>query len=232
MALPLADVQDIIERSIFEAIRKVIVVEGYLPDITVYLPVNQITYDAWVNDVKNVVTAKGFCIEIFGPGSNQSKYQKKIPRIVIQTRRFLPGEIGTPPEGFYQLQDDNTFRQVKTAPTTSNMQIDIRLVSKSQIQDRIMHAIIGKALTTRKFIQIYTDLNNPIAKFFLRQVGYNDYNELDEGVMERVYTYEVPDVYQTEWDIISTVIAPITEITVDTEFEGPPSTADDPLIIT
>lgn len=230
MALPLSQVQEIIERSIFEAIRKVIVVEGYLPDVNTYLPTNQITYNAWVADVTTIKNAKGFCIEIFGPGSNQAKYQKKIPRIVIQTRRFLPGEIGTPPDGFFQLQDDNTFKQVKTAPTTSSMQIDVRLVSKTQAQDRIMHAIIGKALTTRKYIQVYNDLNNPKAKFFARQVSYNDYNELDEGVMERIYTYEVPDIYQTEFEIGPTV-APITEITIAPTLEGGTSIPDDPLVI-
>lgn len=235
MALPLAEVQEIIERSVFETIRVVLVAEGYLPDITTYLPQSQINYDAYNTAIVAVKTAKGFCIEVFGSGSNQSKYQKKVPRIVIQTRRFLAGEIGTPPEGFYQLQEDNTFRQVKTAPTTSVMQIDIRLVSNSQEQDRIMHAVIGKALTTRKYIQRYDIAENvdPNAKFFIAQLSYNDYGEMDEGVMERAYTYQVPDIYQTEWDTLSGPIAPITEITVTPTFEGPPTdTTDDPIVVT
>lgn len=227
MALNLIFVQEKVERSIYEAIRKVLVEEGYFPDLTSYSQ-NPAGTAALKADILNIVSSKGYAIELFGAGSSRNKYLKRIPRIVINSRRFTPGQVGSPPNGSYQLQINNlSYTQVILPPNTSNFQIDIHLVSNKQKQDRVMHAIIGKALSSRKYLHIYDELQNPIAKFLILNINFSERLAEDEGIMEKIYSYEVPDIYQADFIDLLKTIAPINEITVEGEL---PNTADDPIV--
>ena len=215
MSLPLSFAQEKIEESIYQALRTVLVEEGYLPDIDAYTGANDVAgYEA---AMKVITTTEGFCVELFGASGQRAKDLKRVPRIVIRTRRFIAGDVGSPPEVLNNpvLNEDDeitSYEQTRVAPLTSNLHIDITMISKTQAQDRIMNAVVGKALTARKYQQVHDDAD-PLAKFFIFQTGYNDFGEFEEGLMEKTVNYEVPDIYITGDEITGT-IAPISEITI------------------
>jgi hypothetical protein len=206
------DIQQKVERSIFELIRLKLVELEYLPDITLFA-VTEAGYNSYQTAIQAVVTAKGFCIEIFGASSPQAKGFKKIPRIVIKTKNYLAGELGNQPNLSYtpvgDVNDPTSFEGKKLAPTTSNLKLEIHLVSKSSKQDRVLHNVIQETLTTRRYVPIYNDNTK---NFFLIYSGYLDLEDLDEGVIERVYNYEAKDIYASE-EVVVTTVAPINEIT-------------------
>lgn len=207
-----SDVQQKVERSVFELIRLKLVAGGYLPDITTF-SVDKPGYDLYQQAIAAVVQAKGFCIEIFGASSPQAKGFKKVPRIVIKTRSYRPGELGNQPNLSFvpvgPANDPTSFEGKKLPPTTSNLKLEIHLVAKSSKQDRVLHNIIQQTLTTRRYVPIY---DNPTMKFFLIDTGFLDLEDLDEGVIERVYNYEAKDIYASD-EVVVTTVAPIVEIT-------------------
>lgn len=213
--MALNNVQERVERSIYEAIRKVLVSEGYLPDITTFQPStlpNQTSYDAAVDAVQ---VAKGFAADVFGTGSQLSKGEEKVPRIVIITRRIMPGDIGTWINPQYSRNPLNPDAIIKTkAPYKStDMHIDISTVAGNAKQDRFLHAIIAKALGgAMGFVDVYDTTSNE--KFFIKQFNYYDLPDNEKGIQKRVYSYEVPDLYLT--DGITSSVSFIKEITVET----------------
>lgn len=207
------DIQEKVERSIFELIRLKLVELNYLPDITTFA-VTEAGYNLYQLAIKAVVVDKGFCIEIFGASSPQAKGFKKIPRLVIKTKNYLPGELGNQPNLSYSpvgpINNPTSFQGKKLAPTTSNLKLQIHLISKSSKQDRVLHNIVQETLTTRRYVPIYNDIEK---NFFLIYSGYLDLEDLDEGVIERVYNYEAKDIYASEEVVVVTTVAPINEIT-------------------
>lgn len=213
----LSQVQKRIERSIFEAIRKVLVTEGYIPDITDIskypVPLDNTSQANWDADLKQIQAAKKFAIEAFGHGSSEAKGPKKVPRIAIISRRTLPGDIGSPLQGVI-ITDPNNAQKIVSLPlpiSSSNFQIDVHLVSDTSAQDRVLNAVLSKAIGMLRWLQ-YEDF--PEDRFFIRQYNYYDLPDAIEGIEEKVYSYEIPDVFEHAGDY--TAVSKIKEITLET----------------
>lgn len=210
----LADTQKLVERSIFEAIRKKLVSEGYLPDITLF-PNTEIGYGNFQSAVQAIRSVKGFATEIFGHGSSQSKELKRVPRIAIVTRRVFPGDIGGIVDSEYITNplDPNNIMEVKPDNQTADIQLDIHLVSNSAEQDRFLGAILAAVIGSRRYLPIYTDTTQ---KIFARQYNYYDLPDTMEGIIEKVYSYEIKDLWLFGGDTIRTSVPLIKEITINT----------------
>jgi hypothetical protein len=211
--MALSNIQERVERSIFEKIRLLLVTEGYLPDITNY-PENNTGQQQWKTDLQAIDGIKGFAAEVFGHGNAESKGQKRTPRIAIIPRRILPGDIGTPIEGYFEPDPLDPKKTIKrtTPPESAILDIDIHLVSSTAKQDRVLHAILNQAIGSRGHIPFY---DSPKELFFIKQYNYYDIPDTQEGIEEKVYSYEVRDLYLTE-GTIQRNIPTIKEITVET----------------
>jgi hypothetical protein len=178
--MALSNIQERVERSIFEKIRLLLVTEGYLPDITNY-PENNTGQQQWKTDLP---------------------------------RRILPGDIGTPIEGYFEPDPLDPKKTIKrtTPPESAILDIDIHLVSSTAKQDRVLHAILNQAIGSRGHIPFY---DSPKELFFIKQYNYYDIPDTQEGIEEKVYSYEVRDLYLTE-GTIQRNIPTIKEITVET----------------
>ena len=211
------NVQEIIERSIFEAIRLVIVKYGYAPDIADSINYPQTpTGQANFNTAQaNIKTSKGFAIGLYGHSSSQDKGVRATPRICIIPRRIMPGSIGSPVGGFYKYDplDPKTIIKVILPLDSADIDLDIHLVSSSEIQDRVMHSILNEAIGARNFVKVYNSLN-PNEKFFIKQISYNDIPDTIDGEEEKVYSYEIPDLYLFDGMSLGPV-SPITQIHID-----------------
>src|SRR5690606_14989407 len=143
-------------------------------------------------------TAKSFAIELFNHSSSQAKGLKRVPRIVISPERVMPGEVGSTPDGFVERSplDPFLFLKVEGIDQTSDMMVDISLITNTAAQSRVLQAILGKALGHRRNIPY---LGNPYGDtFFTRNLNCYTLSDTLEGISERIYTYEIKDLYLSE----------------------------------
>lgn len=212
----LNNIQTRVERSVFEAIRLKLVFYGYLPDET-----NTATYpntpagsDQFQTDMQAIAQAKGFAVEVFGHGSSLSKGIKRVPRLAIIARRIMPGDIGKNISGGFSpnpLDPDSTQKLIPSLQS-ANFHLDINLIPANAAQDRVMHSIIGEAISTLSYIPMWDD---PKELFLIRQFNFYDLPDDKNGLEEKAYSYEVPDLYIYEGKVI-TDIPIISQITVNT----------------
>lgn len=203
MALNL--IQERIARNFYEQIRLVLVQEGYLPDIknSVRYPKNADGFGNstaqlnWEQDLKTIEAAKKFAVEIFGESSNQSKGLKSVPRISIQSARIMPGDIGAPGTTGFERNPENPEQMMKTRSdwNSSNLHYDITISVSTAKQERILNAVIAKAIGTKRYIKFYDSSIRPEEYMFCHQFNYFDLEGEQEGVIEKVYSYEVTDIF-------------------------------------
>lgn len=212
--MALSNLQERLERSLFEEIRVVLVREGYIPDIadtTKYGDLSTIAaQQTWDAELDAIQQAKGFAVEIYN--HSQTKGAKHIPRIVIIPRRTMPGETGAPPEGVIVRDPEvgGGFLKWLMPLQSSNFHFDIHLVANTAKQGRILNAVLSAALGMMKSVPYYDDRS----EFFLvKQYNYYDLPDPMEGIEEYVYSYECPEM----WDISGDPkpIVPIEEIKVE-----------------
>lgn len=208
----------------------VITTSTIIPSVTVDGQVSILTY---YNDVAGVaafqaayaaiVATNGFAVDVFGVGSEYSKYQKKVPRIVIVANQTLPGALGGDSSPIYipigtDPDAPTSYTKEVLPPQTLDYTYDIRLVHSTAQQGRVLCGILALALPTRGYIDIYNDVNNVI-KIYVEQYSFRNIPDPSQNVEESIYMYKVGDVYEQDNTTLSTTIAPITQITLDT-FEG------------
>jgi len=233
-ATPLTDIQEIIERSLFHRIRQELVDKSYLPDVsdTGTYPDNQTGWDQWESDIEAIVTAMGFAIEVFSTGSNEAKGIKKVPRIVIESGNFLPGALGGDPRRFF-TDEGADFKAKVTPPQTVDFYVNFCLASNTTSQARILNAILALAVPRRGYIPWWNDATKT---FFARSINYYDRTNEDEGIIEHVFAYEIPDAWDHEDIEAYASIAKINEITLNTNLQkyedGSWGHDSDPLVIT
>lgn len=231
--IPLSNIQEIIERSLFEDIRKEIVDKGYLPDISDVgtYPDSQVGWDQWQSDIDDIVTNQGFAIEIFGVGNNKAKGTKKVPRIVLEPGNFLPGALGGDPRNTFEAADGNTFNILKTPLQTTDFYMNICIVAETIQQLRTLTGILAISVPRRGYHNFY---NDPTKTFFARFLNYYDRDDESEGFLEHVYSYEIPDAWDQENQEIGTIAA-INEITFNTNIQkymdGSWGSDSDPLVV-
>lgn len=209
----LSSIQEIIERSIFEKIRGVLVATGYLPDIVNYPDTPEGYYD-YRSSIKEIIETKGFCVELFNQGPNTEKGLKKVPRIVIKTVSALPGDLGGSFGKYFVKNTGGTFDEITTPPQSVDFYVNFHLVSGTVEQYRILNSILTLAIPRRSYIDWYTNSGEDKRTFFCRYLNYHDIDNLPTGVMEKVYAYEIPDCYDLTMAVMGTDIPSISDITL------------------
>lgn len=224
MASILSNIQERVERSIYERIRESIVFHGFYPDITNYNN-TQTDWNQLQSDIDSIVNNKGFAVDLFGHGDVRARGEKKSPRIVLHTRRMLPGTLGLESKGIDLDNQGNYYIKKKWPHNSSLLHVEIYLISNDAAQDRILNALIGDSLSTLKYVDFW-DADKMEEKFLVEQIDYADDTNLEKGYLERILTYEVPDLFP-EPEIINNQIAKIKEINVDTHIDELDTNADD-----
>lgn len=201
---PLSLIQGRIEDSIFHWIRKKIVEEGYLPDITTF-PNTDPGTAAYNLAKKNILAGpKKYCIEIFNVGSSQSKGVEMVPRMVLRHRLNLPGSLGSPdgPNYYLPVGDPTAggyYNQVRFPGRTTDLYYDIHLVSNSGNQNVLLHAIVEACLRGARYIPFYDNANE---HFYIQHISHRDYPNTTEGIIENIYTFKISDIYMINPQII------------------------------
>lgn len=230
----LSTIQEEIERTLFHRIRQEVVDKGYLPDVAddITYPDTDPGYAQWQSDIDTIVTNMGYAIEIFSAGASESRGVKKIPRIVLNSGSFLPGALGGDPQRYF-LDQTTHYQALVTPPQTVDFYADVHLVANTQEQIRILTAILALSIPRRGYIPFNHDSS---ISFFARNLGYYDGDNEDEGIIEKVYGYEIPDCWDANDVEAYDIIAKINEITLNTNLQkyqdGSWGSDSDSLIIT
>lgn len=212
--IPLSNIERLLERTIYEALRVETVDKGYLPDITTYTQ-DQAGYDSFRSDLQTIISTKGFAIEVFGHGSNLSRGLKRSPRMVIESQMFIPGQLGGDSQRFY-IDKGTDYDAYKRPPQTANFFFNIHLIGTKATHIRTMQAIQAIAIPRRGYVSLHDPDNEFVdpQNIFVRNIAFVDLGNYDEGILEKLYRYEIPDVFEMDDELLETV-GKMDEITLE-----------------
>lgn len=216
--------QEIIERTFYisllhETLKRGLTLnpEDYLIEVPGDLPTPTADTEAKFISDKEAIGDK--FIYIFGVSNNQSRGIKELPRITLELKAYYPGDIGLEKES-NELDSEGTFQSIEYDYETKHTLMDVHLCANTELEMRILHDIMYRALPARGYLKPYLDNNyqawksknlNPTGNFYIEVSNHYDHPDLNHGFLEKVYTYEVRDgmVVTTPTNIIGKPIKDI-----------------------
>ena len=216
----MVNLEEIIERSFYIALLHETLKRGLTINPDDYL-VNglptETTADRFEQDKKAI--GKKF-IYIFGIGNNLVRGPKDCPRITIELNAYYPGELGT--EKFSVEESEENFDVIEYDYITKSTNLDIHLVANTQQEMRLLHDIMYRALPAKGYIKPYfndyeawksTKISST-GNLYIEVGNFYDHPDLQHGLLEKVYTYEVSDGLILEEVVSQGEIVPIKDISV------------------
>ena len=205
--------QETIERSIYVALLNMAIRLGYTINPEDYLPTSEANAKRFQEDLKKIADDKGFYVGIFGVGNNHSRGIKETPRIVVDSEGFYPGDIGLPKQVIGK-EEGIGYTATEGAYETISQYMNIRLCAHSAEHMRLLHQIMFWAVPQRGYLKPYDEPKFLFTgNIFLRVVNFYNMSDLDNGLMEKVYQFEVQDCF-LERNTPPEVITPIKDISV------------------
>ncbi|MCM1438799.1 MAG: hypothetical protein NC131_06260 [Roseburia sp.] len=194
--------EEIIERSFYIALLHETLKRGLTINPDDYLVDGEPTESTILRyeDDKKAI-GKNF-IYVFGIGNNLSRGPKTCPRITIELNAFFPGDLGM--EKFSvepSEQIPEAFDTIEYDYTTKNTTLDIHLVANTQQEMRVLHDIMYRALPAKGYIKPYFNdyelwkeqVMASTGNLYIEIGNFYDHPDLQHGLLEKVYTYEVQD---------------------------------------
>lgn len=214
--------QQIIERSLYVALLRVALSIGRTINPEDYLPISSENQKRQEEAIKKL--GKNY-IAIYGVGNNQARGAKTLPRITIELTGYYPGDLGVEQFMIGDKEDNEQYALYEQPFETKDTMFDIHLVANNSQDMRILHQIMYTALPARGYIKPFIEstiseyLNNPglykTGNIFLQIGNYYDHNDIDHGILEKVYTYTCVDGLLDQKLADGNPVSPIKEIHTD-----------------
>lgn len=186
--------QEIIERSIYDSLLRTAIGLGYTIDPNDYLPISPENQKRFEEDIKKLQ----LYIQVFGTGNNQSKDRKLTPRIVVNARGFFPGAVGLP-KTLIEKNIGEGFTVHEEPYVSFDQFIDIHLVADNQEHMRLLHQVLFYSIPQKGYVKPYTsDKFLFTGNIFIQLLNFQDSNDLKDGLMEKIYQFEVQDTLISE----------------------------------
>lgn len=184
---------------------------GYTIDPEKYLPSSKDNAKRFTDDLDKISKEHGFFISVFGVGNNQSRGIKNTPRIVVDSEGFYPGDIGLPKQ-IINKEEGIGYTSSEMPFETLSQYINIRLCALTSEHMRLLHQIMFWSIPQRGYIKPYNEAQFLFdGNIFLRVVNFYNMPDLENGLMEKVYQFEVQDCL-LEKNTPAQVITPIRDI--------------------
>lgn len=209
-----------INRSIEKVLYLLLLEQGYTPDRSIFLGNSfdssfDPTFSGYLDLKANIKARKGFCVDLFGHGASMDRQAKLIPRMVITGLGFIPGSVGNDKTPYYKKNDHGKFDKLVGPIFSSNYRFELELCSNKTAQDMFMEAVRGFALPNFEQISVY---DQPRDSILIQYSSPRQMPDFGQGLIQRIYPYEVIDVFETMPITISTEIARVKSISInDTE---------------
>lgn len=210
-----------ISRSIEKVLYLLLLDQGYTPDRSILPDPFDSSFDptfaGYAQAKANIKARKGFCVDLFGHGASMDRKTKFIPRMVITGMGFSPGSVGNDKQPYYKKNDSGKYDKLVGPIFSSNFRFELELCSNKTAQDMFLEIIRATALPQFEQIPVYDQPQDSIL------IQYNPPRQMPnfgQGLIQRIYTYEVIDVFETMPKTISTEIARVKSITVKITDDG------------
>nr|DAJ85231.1 MAG TPA: hypothetical protein [Caudoviricetes sp.] len=193
-----------IDRTIYELIRKRLVDDGYLPEIT-----NYTTEKDYIVAKKQIEVQKGFVIEVHGVGTPEARDERIVCEITIDRKQIEAGSLGGETPQFIKDNVTGKFTKEKIPAICSDVHYEIRVFSNSIHKERIAFQILMEIFTHRNYYPITETYNPDRDKWLLfTSRGSTDVSSTD--VREHLFYYIAEDVWLGKLDTIRRDIAPMS----------------------
>lgn len=208
--------QEIIERSVYQALLDVTKELGYTLDPQDYLPISNENKQRYDQDLAKIKKP----IAVFGTGNSEAKGARISPRIVVNARGFYPGTVGLP-KVLLEKQVGVGWTANQEPYETIDQYIDIHLVANNQEDMRLLHQILFWSIPQRGYIKPYNEENFLFSgNIFIELINFYDQPNNNVGMMEKVYEFLVLDTMVGERTNLPTDLVPIQDISVLIENYG------------
>ncbi|MCB9047615.1 MAG: hypothetical protein H6550_15890 [Chitinophagales bacterium] len=203
-----------LDRMFEEVLRRAVVAAGYLPDVASYIG-DPAGYEAAKASLKTSLGANGRLIEVFGPGPWDNYMDKASCRIVVTREGSAKGTIGGTNEVYFTATSGSgasaVYSKYAYPDATNHVSYSIRVITDSLAYDEIACGIVDKALGNRKYIAtVDASGNDTTSKALVCFEGNVDLSSTH--FMERMYRYQVKDIFMQPATLISSDIPALTEI--------------------
>jgi hypothetical protein len=217
--LPLIDLQEVIEVTIFKTILAELVDKGYTPDITdISTYPDSVAGQAAYNASKaSIISTKGFCVDLFNMSNPDYKGLKDLPRIVLIFDDPVPGDIGLDQK--IDSAPSGLSFSVKRPPEIFDLPFSVYLISNNSKQRRVLIGILANSLPTKGYIPIYPRYSYRGFNIFIDQLNTSTIPSAIDGLMERAYAYIVKDLLLIEYEKAFDDFGILSQITVDMEIQ-------------
>lgn len=200
----------LLQRSIFEVLRLVLVDQGYTPDITEYENTPE-DYRQYLTDLSTIRAEKGFAVELFNKSPTRDKGLKKVPRITLDYAPLGTGAWGS--EGKpYPILDGNSFKYYKDDLVSLEMLFYCRVVTESTSQARFLNQLILQVLPPISFHPYY--ISTPKEYFLVEFISQSDVSDPQMNTTEHVSLYRVPDIVANDQILVNKEVPPISNIEI------------------
>lgn len=211
--------EEIIERTFYICLLNTLLKMGATINPDDYLPLSEENEKRFQADKKAIAKF----VYLFGIGNNQVRGEKITPRITIELNAYFPGDIGLQAVNIEGNEVGENYQMVEYPWETKDIALDIHLVANTQQDMRLLHNVLYSSLPARGYIVPYLDNDfeawkqkkvGPDGNLFIELNNFYDHPDLDQGLLEKVYTYRVKDgiiypLVEHEADIV-----PIKDISV------------------
>lgn len=200
--------QEIIERSLYDAILQVAIHLNCSLDPNEYLPITQESSERCQRDKDRLDKY----IAIYGTGNATSKDQKETPRIVLNARGFFPGSVGLP-KSLIEKEVGIGYTAFETPYESIDQYIDVHLVASNQKDLRLLHKILFFSLPAKGYIKPYYAKKMPAeGNIFIELGNFFDVPNNNLGLLEKVYEFRVYDTLVGFDDTLKTDVPEIISI--------------------
>jgi len=185
---------DEIERAVFEVIRKKIVSLGYLPDIALYQPTDDVAgYEA----AKKAIRDSGKkIIDIKGVGDPKARGELDYNSIFINRGDIADGSLGFKCTNFYEkiVEGEETYFNVyENASGTVDIEYQIGYITDDVNYDRLIQSILFNSLRKKNYFKGINSLGNKTTEGFnTRYITTLDKSGKD--YIERAARYDFMDI--------------------------------------
>lgn len=197
--MALSSIQEILDRSLFSAISRVCIENGYSPDRGDYDFNTEQGQIEFSNALDLCQTNKGFSIEVISHSNSQYKGNKDIARIVIDPYGFIPGETGLDSSINHVKNEDGSFSRCNMPNQSSEYEVNVHVVGKTAEQIRVLNSIIAVALQRKGYIPKFPETSiQKSGNFFYENTGSFDSSDRSEGVIEKIYRFLFKEIYEID----------------------------------
>lgn len=210
--------EEIVERTFYISLLSTMLEMGLTLNPEDFLPLSQENEKRFQEAIKGM---KKF-IPLFGIGNNQVKGPKTLPRITLELQGYYAGDIGVNKYIIGDKLEDGNYQASEFPYETKDITIDVHLVSQTQSDMRLLHTILYTGLPARGYVRPYfNDLEEwekgrlaPTGNLFIEIGNYYDHPDVEQGILEKVYTYVCKDGILPEKALGEGILTPIKDISV------------------